>query len=90
MNQKLSQPITESLGVKQGGCKSSEHYKTYISPVIEMIESASLGVWIGPINTGISCCADDILGMTDSPSKLQHEDGRRWILFDRIISHPDL
>ena len=61
MNKKLSQPITESLGVKQGGCKSSEHYKTYISPVLEMVESASLGVWIGPINTGISCCADDIL-----------------------------
>ena len=72
MNGKLSETITESLGIKQGGCRSSDHYKTYIAPGLELVDNANLGVWIGPLNTGVSCCADDFLGMSDSPSKLQH------------------
>ena len=37
-----------------------------------MIDSASLGVQIGPINSGCSACADDVLGMSDEPDKLQN------------------
>ena len=36
-----------------------------------MLDSADLGVWNGPINTAVSCCADDVLNMTDDPDKLQ-------------------
>ena len=36
-----------------------------------MLDSAELGVWIGPINVGVSCCADDVLTMSDDQQKLQ-------------------
>ena len=36
-----------------------------------MLDSAQLGVWIGPINVGVSCCADDVLTMSDDQHKLQ-------------------
>ena len=71
MNGKLSADISENQGVKQGGCNSSDHYKIYIAPLLETVESANLGVWIGPINTGLTCCADDFLGMSDNPHNLQ-------------------
>ena len=36
-----------------------------------MLEDAQLGVWIGPINSGVSGCADDVFLLTDNPVKLQ-------------------
>ena len=36
-----------------------------------MLDSADLGVWIGFINVAVSCCADNVLNMTDDPDKLQ-------------------
>ena len=36
-----------------------------------MLEEAQLGVWIGPINSGVSGCADDIYLGSDNPTKLQ-------------------
>ena len=35
------------------------------------MDSANLGVWIGPVNVGSSACADDGYLMTDTQSKLQ-------------------
>ena len=35
------------------------------------MDSANLGVWMGPINVGNSACADDEYLMSDSQSKLQ-------------------
>ena len=43
----------------------------YIAPSLEMLDSADLGVWIGPINAAVSCCVDDVLVMTDNQDKLQ-------------------
>ena len=36
-----------------------------------MIDSANLGVWLGPVNVGSGACADDEYLITDSQSKLQ-------------------
>ena len=71
MKGQLSRPIREFKGVKQGHIKSSDHYKIYINPLLDMLDSAKLGVWVGPINVGHSACADDVYPMTDSQSKLQ-------------------
>ena len=68
---KISRNIEESLGVKQGRNKSSDHYKVYISPLLDTLEKAELGVWIGPINVGVSGVADDVYLMTDRQTKLQ-------------------
>ena len=38
---------------------------------METLEDAQLGVWIGPINTGVSGCADDVFLCSDNPVKLQ-------------------
>ena len=72
MNGKLSKPLKEYRGVGQGKIRSSDHYKNYINPVLETLESADLGVQIGPnINTGISCVADDLYLDTDDQVKMQ-------------------
>ena len=36
-----------------------------------MLESANLGVQLGPVNFGFSSCADDLHLMTDTHSKMQ-------------------
>ena len=71
MNGNLSKEIMEELGCKQGSSKASDHYKVYVAPVLETIDKADLGVRMGPINCGVSCCADDILGMAEDPHQLQ-------------------
>ena len=71
MNGKLSRNIEENLGVKQGRNKSSDHYKIYIAPLLDTLEQSELGVWIGPINVGVSGVADDVYLMTDKQTKLQ-------------------
>ena len=71
MKGKLSQPLVETLGVGQGKIRSSDHYKIYINPVLETLEGANLGVNIGPINTGVSCVADDLYLLSDDQVKLQ-------------------
>ena len=71
MNGNLSRPIGETLGVKQGNIKSSDHYTVYNTPVLDTLEEATLGVWIGPVNTGVTGVADDDFLMSDDPVKLQ-------------------
>ena len=71
MSRKISQPLNENLGVGQGKIRSSDHYKIYINPALETLESAQLGINIGPINTGLSCVADDLYLMTNDQTKLQ-------------------
>ena len=68
---KLSRKFTELKGVKQGRNKSSDHYKLYIAPLLDTIERANLGVWIGNICVSVSAVADDIYPMTDNKDKLQ-------------------
>ena len=71
MNGQLSRNFVEHLGVKQGHIKSSDNYKIYINPLLDMVDSANLGVWLGPVNVGSSACADDEYLISDSQSKLQ-------------------
>ena len=71
MNGNLSRNIEETLGVKQGHINSSDHYKVYILPCLETLDEAQLVVWIGPVNCGVSGCADDVYLGSDDPVKLQ-------------------
>ena len=71
MNGQLSRSIREFRGVKQGHIKSSDHYKTYINPLLDTVDRATLGVWVGPVNVGHSACADDEYQMSDCQHKLQ-------------------
>ena len=71
MDGKLSREISETLGVKQGNIKSSDSYKIYANPLLYMLDSANLGVQLGPVNCGFSSCADDLFLMTDTQSKMQ-------------------
>ena len=71
MNGQLSRSIPETLGVKQGRNKSSDHYKIYIAPLLDTLDNAHLGVWIGNVNVGVSGVADDVYLMTDTQTKLQ-------------------
>ena len=71
LNGQISKPLVETLGVGQGKIRSSDHYKIYINPILETLESADLGVNIGPVNTGVSCVADDVYLITDDQTKLQ-------------------
>ena len=73
MNGKLSGNIEERLGVKQGRYKSSDNYKIYIAPVLNTLEISNLGVWIGPVQVGVSGVADDVYLMTDKQTKLQEQ-----------------
>ena len=52
MDSNLSREISETLGVKQGNIKSSESYKIYANPLLDMLDSAYLGVQLGPVNCG--------------------------------------
>ena len=73
MNGQLSRSIEETLGVKQGRNKSSDHYKIYIAPLLDTLDNSDLGVWIGHINVGVSGVADDVYLMSDKQSKLQEQ-----------------
>ena len=65
MNGQLSGSIVEGLGVKQGRTKSSDHYKVYIAPLLDSLDSADLGVWVGNVNVSVSGVADDVSGVAD-------------------------
>ena len=71
MDGRLSREISETLGVKQGNLKSSDNYKIYANPLLDTLDSANLGVQLGPVNSGFSSCADDLYLMTDTQSKMQ-------------------
>ena len=72
MKNKLSRDIQETLGVRQGQISSSDYYKIYIGPCLETLNNAQLGVWIGPLNSGVSGVADDVYLCSDNPVKLQY------------------
>ena len=71
MNGQLSRKFNEVKGVKQGRNKSSDHYKLNIAPLLDTLDSANLGVWIGNVCVSVSGVADDVYPMSDSQTKLQ-------------------
>ena len=62
IQRRLSSEIKKTLG----HINSSDHYKVYIGPCLDMLEDAQLGVWMGPINSGVSGCADDVFLGSDN------------------------
>ena len=71
MDNKLSLPLEEHLGVKQGHIKSSDHYLAYNRPLLDTLDSASLGFRIGPICVNSSDVADDVYILSESQEGLQ-------------------
>ena len=71
MNGQMSNSFTEQTGVKQGNIKSSDHYKIYITPLLDTADASNLGIWIGNTNISHSACADDEYLISDSQTKLQ-------------------
>ena len=69
MNQKMSSPYNEKLGVGKGKIRSSDHDKVYINPTLKTIDAANLGIRIGHINVGVSGVADDLYIVSDDQVK---------------------
>ena len=76
MQGKLSRSFQETLGVKQGQINSSDDYKVYVNPALNMIDASGLRVTIGAkpnqVNVAIIGVADDLYLMSDSQSKMQN------------------
>ena len=70
-NGEISRAFEEELGVRQGVPRSSDHYKTYVSPCLDTIDASRLGYWIGPICVSVAPVADDVYLLSDKPDKLQ-------------------
>ena len=68
---KLSRCFSEYTGNRQGHVKAAGHFKAYINPCLDTVNSTDLGFHIGPISVGTECCADDTYLQSDSQSGLQ-------------------
>ena len=68
---KLSRTFEEHTGNRQGHVKAAGHFKAYINPCLDALNSADLGFYIGPIHVGSVCCADDTYVISDRQSALQ-------------------
>ena len=71
MEDKLSRTFTEYTGNRQGHVNAAGHFKAYINPCLDAINSANLGFHIGPIAVGTECCADDTYIQSGSQSGIQ-------------------
>ena len=67
LNDKLSHKIAEHKGNRQGHVRASGHFKVYINPCLDTLDSSSLGFQLGPLCITTVCISDD----TDSVSRLQ-------------------
>ena len=86
---KLSRVFEEYTGTRQGHVKASGHYKVYINPCLDTLNSTDLGFHIGPVIVTVVCCADDSYLLSDRPSGLQgslniveHYAGRYRVIFN--------
>ena len=68
---KLSRTFQEFTGNRQGHVKASGHFKAYVNPCLEAVNSANLGFQMGPITVGAECCADDLYLQSHTQSSLQ-------------------
>ena len=71
LTNKLSRAFKEHTGTRQGHVKASGHYKAYINPCLDTLNSTDLGFKIGPITVSVVCCADDAYLLSGRPSGLQ-------------------
>ena len=58
-------------GMRQGGILSTDLYKAYTDGLLHEISRTNLGFFIGNICLGAIVCADDVILLTCSVSKLQ-------------------
>ena len=70
-NGMLSRRIKEHKGNRQGHVRASGHFKGYINPLLNTLNSSNLGFRIGPLCITTVCVADDTYVLTSSPSALQ-------------------
>ncbi|CAC5420304.1 unnamed protein product [Mytilus coruscus] len=68
---KLSAPFSELQGVLHGSVWSPSAYKLFVDPLIEKLESDSLGFKIGNVFVCTPMCADDLLLVSSKPYELQ-------------------
>ena len=68
---KLSRRITEKKGNRQGHVRASGHFKAYINPCLNSLNSSGLGFQIGPLCITAVCVADDTYVLSSSPRGLQ-------------------
>ncbi|CAC5401952.1 unnamed protein product [Mytilus coruscus] len=70
-NGQTSELFNVLQGVRQGGILSTDLYKLYINPLLNMLETSNLGCRIGNILFNTSACADDAAPMSKKTSDMQ-------------------
>ena len=68
---RLSRRFAEYKGNRQGHVRASGHFKAYINPCLDTLNSSGLGFTIGPHCITTCCIADDAYVLTASASALQ-------------------
>ena len=61
----------EFKGNRQGHVRASGHFKAYINPLLNTLNSSNLGFKIGPYCVTTVCVADDTYVLASTPSSLQ-------------------
>ena len=68
----LMGPISDQLGVEQGGPNSSDFYKIYNNEQISGAQTSGFGTSIGNVNVAAIGLADDTALVSNDISQLQH------------------
>jgi hypothetical protein len=68
---KISRPIDERQGIRQGGNISADQFKCHINPLLDRITHHNIGYQVGTIPVSAITCADDIAILSKSPSEEQ-------------------
>ncbi|KAH3888582.1 hypothetical protein DPMN_012620 [Dreissena polymorpha] len=56
----ISEPFSISQRVRQGGILSTDLYKLYVNPLLDMLAETGRGGRIGTVLVNSSACADDL------------------------------
>ena len=68
---KISRPIDERQGIRQGGNISADQFKCHINPLLDRITHHNIGYQVGTIPVSAITCADDIAILSKTPSEEQ-------------------
>ena len=70
-NDKLSDSLKVSNGVKQGGVASTHLFSIYIDPLIDSIRSSKIGCHVGELISNVFAYADDLIILCPTVSGLK-------------------
>ncbi|CAC5404045.1 unnamed protein product [Mytilus coruscus] len=70
-NGQTSELFNVLQGVRQGGILSTDLYKLYINPLLNMLETSNLACRIGNILCNTSACADDVALISKKTTDMQ-------------------